>query len=62
MNDRYFDLASVIVEFDLNQRQKLIFLQTYFTCKEKYEPQKLDLYTKAYKILCELWLYEYFKF
>ena len=59
VNDRYFDLASVIVEFDLNQRQKQIFLKTYFTCKEKYEHEKLDLYIKAYKVMCKLWFHEY---
>jgi thiamine kinase-like enzyme len=60
VNDRYFDLASIVVEFKLGKRDLLTFLQAYFTCKEKYNPKKLNLYIKTYKILYQLWVHKHF--
>ncbi|NCD11615.1 MAG: aminoglycoside phosphotransferase [Epsilonproteobacteria bacterium] len=61
INDRYFDLASICVEFNLTKKEIYLFLRTYFTCKEKYDLKKLDLYKKVYNIVCETWFDEHFK-
>jgi thiamine kinase-like enzyme len=55
VNDRYFDLASVLVEFNLNKRDTLTFLRAYLPRKEKLNTKKLHLYEKAYRALCQLW-------
>lgn len=59
VNDRYFDLASVIVEFGLGKSESRFFLQNYFTCKDKIDFKKLALYKKIYQVLCERWLCQY---
>lgn len=61
VNDRYFDLASIVVEFGLDPKETHLFLRTYFTCKEKIDFKKLELYKKAYSVLCEMWLDAYFR-
>lgn len=53
VNDRYFDLASVCVEFDLNKDSQSIFLDTYF--KSTYSLEKLEAYKVIYKALVEEW-------
>lgn len=59
INDRYFDLASICVEFKLTKKEIHLFLRTYFTCKEIYDLKKLDLYKKVYTIVCEMWFDEH---
>jgi thiamine kinase-like enzyme len=54
MNDRYFDLASVCVEFDLNGEMKEVFLEAYFE-GENVSLKKLESYKMIYKALCEEW-------
>ncbi|MBE0496776.1 MAG: phosphotransferase family protein [Campylobacterales bacterium] len=59
VNDRYFDLASIVVEFGLERKETRFFVRAYFTCKEKIDFNKLALYEKIYEALCERWLCEY---
>ncbi len=54
INDRYFDLASIILEFNLNQRFESYFLQRYFK-NNKYNKEKLKTYKILYKYLCKIW-------
>ncbi|MBN2965559.1 phosphotransferase family protein [Sulfurospirillum sp. T05] len=55
VNDRYFDLASLIVEFGLGKKETRFFLASYVTCKEKIDFIKLECYKKVYKALCDKW-------
>lgn len=61
INDRYFDLASIVVEFKLTNQEIRLFLRTYFTCKAPYDLQKLELYIEIYKVVCALWFDDYGK-
>ena len=53
VNDRYFDLACVCVEFELNDEMQRVFLDAYFP--DKYALEKLEAYKVFYKALCEEW-------
>ena len=53
INDRYFDLASVCVEFGLNDEMQEVFLKSYFECE--YSLEKLEAYKVVYKALCDEW-------
>jgi thiamine kinase-like enzyme len=53
VNDRYFDLACVCVEFDLNGEMQEVFLKSYF--ESEYNEEKLEAYKIIYKTLCEEW-------
>jgi len=55
MNDRYFDLASVIIEFKLNRADEKAFLGAYFRRDFKVNTKKLALYKVIYKELWRLW-------
>jgi thiamine kinase-like enzyme len=55
INDRYFDLASLCVEFDFNKREEKSFLQAYFGRSSKVDQEKLDAYKVIYKALCTQW-------
>jgi len=55
INDRYFDLASAIVEFDLNDRQSNLFLKTYFANRSEANRDKLLAYQTYYQEVCEQW-------
>lgn len=55
VNDRYFDLASVCVEFDLNKEDEEYFLRSYFTMKNEINYEKLKAYKVIYKALCSQW-------
>jgi len=55
INDRYFDLASLCVEFEFNKREEKSFLQAYFNEKVKVDKEKLDAYKVIYKTLCTQW-------
>lgn len=54
-NDKYFDLASVCVEFKLSPKKENIFLKAYLGKKKKRNTQKLDTFKKRYQRLCETW-------
>lgn len=53
MNDRYFDLAAVCVEFELDDEMQELFLEAYF--ENEYNVKKLEAYKIIYKTLCEEW-------
>jgi Ser/Thr protein kinase RdoA (MazF antagonist) len=54
VNDRYFDLASVCVEFGLAGEMVEVFLNAYFE-GENFCLEKLETYKIVYKALCEEW-------
>jgi len=53
VNDRYFDVASVCVEFKLNEEMQKLFVEAYF--EGDYNLKKLEVYKIIYKTLCEEW-------
>jgi thiamine kinase-like enzyme len=55
VNDRYFDLASVCVEFDLNTEDEGHFLGHYFSVEYEINHEKLKAYKVIYKALCTQW-------
>ncbi|MFK2823347.1 phosphotransferase [Arcobacter sp. YIC-80] len=53
VNDRFFDLAALSMEYKLNKKQEQILLKYYFNKIKKKHLKKL----KAYKIICtNLWI------
>ena len=54
VNDRYFDLASVCVEFGLDMQMQKVFLDAYFT-DEDFVLEKLKDYKVIYSVLCKEW-------
>ena len=57
MNDLYFDLACVSVEFDLNVLDEAYLLANYFLMNG-WNKEKLDTYKMIYRALCKEW-FEY---
>jgi thiamine kinase-like enzyme len=55
VNDRYFDLACIAVEFKLNKQNINTLVRSYFKNK-RVDFKKLHLYMKAYIQLSKLWL------
>jgi len=53
VNDRYFDLASVSVEFRLDMQMQKAFLDAYF--EGDYVVDKLEAYKIVYVQLCREW-------
>lgn len=53
VNDIYFDLASVCIEFKLSELLQRILLETYFN--SAYTLEKLEAYKVIYKALVEEW-------
>lgn len=53
--DRYFDLASVCVEFDLDNQAEKYFLAHYFNTDEEIYNEKLTAHKTIYKALCTQW-------
>jgi len=53
VNDRYFDLASVCVEFGLDMQMQKAFLDAYF--EGDYVGDKLEAYKIVYVQLCKEW-------
>lgn len=53
VNDRYFDVACVCVEFGLNDEMQGVFLESYF--EKKYNMKKLEAYKTIYIALCKQW-------
>jgi thiamine kinase-like enzyme len=54
VNDRYFDLACVCVEFGLDGEMVEVFLEAYFK-GENFSFEKLEAYKMIYMALCEEW-------
>lgn len=59
LNDRYFDLAAVCVEFKLAPKDEHVFLQNYFGSKEIVHLEKLNAYKIIYSALCKQWFDEF---
>ena len=55
VNDRFFDLASLCVEFKLNKNEEKIVLDSYFKIKKDYHKIKLKHYKIIYDNFCKLW-------
>ncbi|MBS9782299.1 MAG: phosphotransferase family protein [Arcobacter sp.] len=55
LNDRFFDLASICVEFDLKEKEEKLFLKSYLKNIKKYYLKKLKYYKIIYKNLAKLW-------
>jgi len=55
VNDRYFDLACVCVECDLNKKDETYFLERYFGRRMKANQDKFKAYKHIYKALCLQW-------
>ena len=53
VNDRYFDMASVCVEFGLDEEMQKVFLDAYF--EGDYALDKLEAYKILYAQLCKEW-------
>lgn len=54
VNDRYFDLAAVCVEFGLEGKMRDFFLNSYFS-GNRFILKKLEAYKVIYRFLCEEW-------
>ncbi len=55
LDDIFFDLASLCVEFKLSKKKQIYLLNLYFKNLEKEHLKKLALYKLIYKLLCKLW-------
>ncbi len=55
INDIFFDLATICIEFKLNTRKTRVLLNTYFNKVRKKDLQKLETYKKIYFYICRLW-------
>ena len=53
-NDRYFDLASVVVEFGLGELERGILMEAYFQ-PILWDREKLETYTRLYREVCQQW-------
>jgi aminoglycoside phosphotransferase len=53
VNDRYFDVACVCVEFNFGVGMQEVFLKSYF--EGEYSMKKLEAYKVVYRALCEKW-------
>jgi len=54
VNDKYFDLACVCVEFELDEKEEDVLLKNYFN-NENIQNDKLEAYKTIYKALCAQW-------
>ena len=61
INDIFFDLASLCVEFNLNKKQQKQLLIYYFSIYNYNKNEKLQKYITLYKNLCELWFLKFNK-
>jgi len=55
INDRYFDLSCIIIEFNLNQKEEKYFLKSYFKNNKEINIKKLHDFKIFYKKICILW-------
>lgn len=53
--DRYFDLASIIIEYKLNRRDEQMFLYNYFLREKRVNRKKLEAFKLLYKTLWTVW-------
>ncbi len=58
VNDRYFDLAAVTVEFKLDKQMCALFLKSYFDDHGAIDTKKLHAYQTHYQNLCGQWWQE----
>ena len=54
-NDRYFDLASVIIEFKLNKKEENLLLNSYFKNTYDIDKKKISSFKKTYISICKKW-------
>ena len=54
VNDKYFDLASVCVEFAFDKKDEKVFLEVYLE-EEVVFYEKLEGYKVIYRLLCKEW-------
>jgi len=54
-DDRYFDLASVVVEFNLNKKEEKLFLTRYFKNSFQIDKIKMSLFKIKYLNICIDW-------
>jgi len=59
INDRYYDLAAVSVEFKLTTQEESYLLQNYFISDERPSLKKLHAYKTIYAALCQQWFKEH---
>ena len=55
MNDSFFDLAAVCIEFKLNKKEEELFLSYYLKKIDEKKYSKLKYFKIIYKNLCDLW-------
>ncbi|WP_368029201.1 choline/ethanolamine kinase family protein [Arcobacter sp. s6] len=55
INDRFFDLAAVCIEFKLNKKEEKLFLENYLEEININHYSKLKHFKIIYKNLCDLW-------
>lgn len=55
VNDAFFDIATICVEFKLNKTKEKIVLKSYFKNVKKEHIKKLKEYKNIYINLCKLW-------
>ncbi|NOX14782.1 MAG: phosphotransferase [Epsilonproteobacteria bacterium] len=55
LNDRYFDLAAICVEFKLHKEKEKIFANFYFK-NQKADFNKLNIFKIIYENVCYTWL------
>ena len=55
VNDKYFDLVSVIIEFKFNKKEEAYFLNNYFRKEALINHKKLALYKIIHKEFWKLW-------
>jgi thiamine kinase-like enzyme len=58
VNDRYFDLACVCMEFNLSSEMQEVWLEAYFE-GEDFSLEKLEAYKIIYRVLCEEWFQKF---
>lgn len=54
LNDRYFDLAAICIEFKLSPKKQEIFIKLYFGSR-KADFKKLQIFKIIYKYVCYTW-------
>ena len=55
VNDRYFDLAALCVEFNFSRDEEQVLLENYFYSGHLPSLEKLDAYKTIYAALCKQW-------
>ena len=61
INDRFFDIANICIEFNLNKKQERQVLKSYFTRIKPKHTLKLTSYKIIYTNLWKLWFLNYKK-